>query len=143
MKTETKEKNIEHPLESVFGIEPGTTVVEYQEGVISEIIEMPDYDEKDNEIEYKLEEIYSMAIVQAQVLADSLETAQDQHVARIGEVTATMLSVALGSVREKRMMKEHKDKLSPRSRADTQITNNNLIVADRNEILKMLASKTP
>ena len=139
MKVETKEKAIEHPMESLFGIEPGTTMVEYQHITPSESVPMPDYDQKDDEIEVKLEEIYSMAIVQAQALADSMEVAQGQHVARIGEVTATMLNVALGSVREKRMMKEHKDKLSPKSRADTQITNNNLIVADRNEILKMLA----
>lgn len=139
MKSEIKEKTIEHPLESVFGIESGTTIVEYQQAIPDVSVPMPDYDEKDDEIEEKLEEIYSMALTQAQALADSMEVAQGQHVARIGEVTATMLGVALGSVREKRMMKEHKDKLSPKSRADTQITNNNLIVADRNEILKMLA----
>ena len=68
-----------------------------------------------------------------------MEKVEGKYKARVGEVTATMLNVALGTVREKRMMKEHKDKLSPNKHQGT--INNTLIVgdsvmADRNELLR-------
>lgn len=139
---ETKEKTIEHPLENVFDIAPGTTVVEYKETVPAEVVAMPNYDPKDDEIEEKLEEIYTVAMDQVSAISDEMERVEGRHKARIGEVTATMLNVALGAVREKRVMKEHKDKLRPAG-AGPQTVNNtlNVVTADRNEILKMLAKQ--
>lgn len=139
MRIKTDEKAIEHPLEDMFGIESGTTMVEYHEFLPEKLVEMVNYDQKDDEIELKLEEIYSTAMGQVLLIADEMERVEGKYKARVGEVTATMLNVALGTVREKRMMKEHKDKLSPNKHMGT--INNTLIVgdsvmADRNELLR-------
>ena len=142
MKIKTEEKLVSHPLEQLFGIEENTTIVEYHEVVPEKPVEMPTYDDKDDEIEMKLEEIYSVAMGQVTLVADEMERVEGKYKARIGEVTATMLNVALGSVREKRMMKEHKDKLKPSTTAAGTINNNTLVVAsdsvvaDRNELLR-------
>lgn len=144
MKIKTEEKAIEHPLEAMFDIEPGTTMVEYREVLPEKPVEMPNYDQKDDEIEIKLEEIYGVAMGQVALVADEMERVEGKYKARIGEVTATMLNVALGAVREKRQMKEHKDKLSPIRNTigdNNTITNNNVVVADRNELLRMFANK--
>jgi hypothetical protein len=134
-----KEKTIAHPLEDVFGIEVGTTVAEYREVVPVELTPAIDYDEKDNEIEGNLEEIYNTAMGQVLNIADTMDMVEGKYKARVGEVTATMLSVALGATRERRMMKEHKDKLTPNKNTGT--INNTLIMgdsvlADRNELLR-------
>ena len=135
-----KEKIISHPLEAEFDIEPMTTPVEYNVVVPDEVVEVVGYDERDNEVEEKLEEIYAVAMGQVEVIADEMERVEGKFKARVGEVTATMLNVALGAVREKRMLKEHKDKLGVTAKnAGTPNTlNQNLIVADRNDILRTL-----
>jgi hypothetical protein len=143
MKRITTEKPTTHPLEEAFGIESGTTMIEYSTGVIEPVVSLPDYDEKDNEIEGKLEEIYSVAMNQVMIVADEIERVEGKFKARMGEVTATMLNVALGAVREKTILKIHKDKLMTEKTNTAQqrggVVNNNLVVtADRNEILKML-----
>lgn len=140
MDTVTKEKVISHPLEEEFGIEPCSTVVEYQEYLPAPIVEMPNYDEKDNEIEGKLEEIYTLAIGNVQAISDEMERVEGKYKARIGEVTATMLNVALGAVKQKADLKAHKDKMTvEKATAGTPKTlNQNLVVADRNEILRAL-----
>lgn len=147
MKIKTEEKSIEHPLETMFNIESGTTMVEYREVLPEKPIEMPNYDNKDDEIEMKLEEIYSVSMGQVTLVADEMERVEGKYKARIGEVTATMLNVALGAVREKRMLKEHKDKLKPNASSTGSITNNTLVVAsdkvvaDRNELLRSFLSQ--
>lgn len=138
---EIKHKVIEHPLEEIFDIEPSTTMVEYKEMIPAEVIEMPNYDKKDDEIEGKLEEIFSVAMTQVAVISDELERVEGKFKARMGEVTATMLNVALGAVNSKAALKMHKDKLGPVAGSGSHTVNNNLIVADRNEILRALAGK--
>jgi len=145
MHTVKKTKLVEHPMENVLDIEPGTTVVEYTEVLPAVIVKMPEYDKKDDEIETKLEEVYITAMGNVATVADALETAEGKYKARIGEVTAAMLTVALGAVREKRELKMHKDKitLDAVEGATPRTVNNNLVVADRNEILRILADKKP
>lgn len=143
MKIVTKEKTIEHPLEEVFDLDPGTTIVEYKEVVPAEVAPMPNYDRKDDEIEEKLEQIYTAAMAQVEVIGDEMDRVEGKYKARVGEVTATMLNVALGAVREKSLLKQHKDKLMPVTKGGvgeggSHTVNNNLIVADRNEILRAL-----
>jgi hypothetical protein len=142
MNITTQQKLVDHPLEDIFDIESGTTMVEYKEVLPAEVVSMPTYDAKDDEIEVKLEEIYTVAMGQVSVISDELERVEGKFKARMGEVTATMLNVALGAVREKSVLKMHKDKLTPIPGTATHTTNNNLIVADRNEILRALLDKT-
>lgn len=143
MKTVIKSELIEHPMEDVLDIESGTTMVEYQEITPDVPVPMPTYDAKDDEIEQKLEEIYTAAMGNVVTIADEMERVEGKYKARIGEVTATMLNVALGAVKEKRELKQHKDKLTPGVAGSgvTHTTTNNLVVADRNEILRILRDK--
>ncbi len=141
MKLTTREKEIEHPMEDILDITPCTTVVEYKEVEPSVVVSMPTYDVKDDEIEGKLEEIYAVAMGNVETIGDEMERVEGKYKARIGEVTATMLNVALGAVREKAALKMHKDKLQPVTGGGPQTVNNNLVVADRNEILQMLMKK--
>lgn len=136
MDIEIKSKTTEHPLETAFGIESGTTVVEYKEMTPTPTIPTPTYDDKDEEVDGQLEEIYATAMTQVATMADEIEKVEGKYKARMGEVTATILSVALGAVREKRQMKEHKDKNVPVTTPHT--VNNNLVITDRNEILRLL-----
>jgi hypothetical protein len=145
MEIETKEKLMSHPFEDILGIESGTTITEYHEILPEPLIESPMYDEKDNEIEDQLQEIYNLALGAASVVTDEIERVEGRYKASLAESATQSLNIALGSVREKRMMKEHKDKLqiaSAKSKIPgSMTTNNNLIVANRNEILKMLADQ--
>lgn len=141
MKLTTREKEIEHPMEDILDITPCTTIVEYKEVEPSPIVPMPTYDAKDDEIEGKLEEIYAVAMGSVETIGDEMERVEGKYKARIGEVTATMLNVALGAVREKAALKMHKDKIQPVTSGGPQTVNNNLVVADRNEILQMLLKK--
>lgn len=129
----------DHPLELVFDIESGTTVTEYKEVVPDEVVQMPNYDEKDNEIEGKLEEIYAVAMANVAEIGDEMGRVEGRFKARIGEVSATMLSVALDAVRQKATLKAHKDKMtvSPGGVAGSADENGN-VRADRNEILRLL-----
>lgn len=142
MKTITSQKNIDHPLDDVFDIVPNSTVIEFTEVVPSEIVKMPNYDTKDDEIEQKLEEIYTTAMSSVVDMNDAMETVEGKYKARVGEVSATMLSVALGAIREKSSLKMHKDKLQKEPAVGGPHTvTNNLVVTDRNEILRMLQNK--
>ena len=129
-------------MEDALGLEPCTTVVEYKETVPAIPVSMPTYDEKDDEIETKLEEIYASAMGGVETVSDEIERVEGKYKARMGEVTAAMLNVALGAVREKRELKKHKDSLIVSAGdAGPKTVNNNLVVADRNEIMRMLLDK--
>ena len=145
MKIKTEEKFIEHPMEEVLGIETGTTITEYREIIPETPVDMPIYDEKDDEIEMKLEEVYGLALGTVSLVSDEIERVEGRYRASLAEQATQSLSIALGAVREKRLMKEHKDKLQVAQARQkipgTVTTNNNLIVANRNEILKMLADQ--
>lgn len=143
METKITQKNIDHPLDNVFDIVPNSTIVEYKEVVPAEVVVMPNYDEKDTEIEGMLQDVYDTAMSTTVDMNDAMERVEGKYKARIGEVSATMLSVALGAIREKSQLKMHKDKIQvATARAGTPHTiNNNLVITDRNEILRMLQNK--
>lgn len=144
MKTIIQTEFIEHPMEDVLDLEPCTTLTEYTETIPDVPVEHIAYDDKDQEIEFKLEEVYTAAMGSSNVLSDEIEMVEGKYKARMAEVSATMLNVALSAVREKRQLKEHKDKLSNAPRAPggaKGVTNQNVIIADRNDILRALLEK--
>jgi len=130
-------------MEEVLGIAPGTTVVEYTDMLPAVPVTAPEYDAKDDEIEGKIEEIYAFAMAKVAGIADQIDLVEGKYRARLGEVTANMLNIALGAVREKRELKQHKDKISVQDKeagTPRSVTNNNVILT-RNELLDMLANK--
>jgi len=96
---------------------------------------------RDMEIEGQIEEVYTLAIAQATDVGDQIALVEGKYKARMGEVSATLLNVALGAIRERSALKMHKDKAAPGGHGGPHTVNNNLIVADRNEILRALAGK--
>lgn len=138
---------ISHPLEDTLDIAVGTTEVDTIQStalVAADKVQLDYYDDKDREIENQFDEVYNTAVTSALNSADAMEVVEGQYKARLGEVTASMLSVALSAAREKSLQKQFKDKKrgsSPLANPTSGTINNNIIVADRNELLRMLAGQ--
>lgn len=143
MKKVITETFVEHPMENVLDIPPGTTVVTKHEFVPTELVIHEQYDNKDTEIETQLENIYTAAMTEFEVQAGSAELAEGRYKARNAEVAVQYLNAALSAVREKSVLKQHKDKLSiaKASASSVKTVNNNLVVASHNDILRMLHKK--
>ncbi len=143
MSSETKKINvpIEHPLEEIFDLEPGTTIMPRTE-VVTDLVEAEEYDDKDNEIEEQFQSVYDHAISAFEDLSAESEVVEGKYKARVGEVANQALSTALNAAKEKANLKKHKDKIEvSKGKLGTKTINNNLIVADRNELLKELLGK--
>lgn len=140
MSTETKEIEvaIEHPLEEIFDIESGTTLMSRTEKT-TELVSSEEYDEKDIEIENQFQEVYDHAIAAFEDCASEVEIVEGKYKARMMEVANQSLNTALSAVKEKAGVKEHKDKHAiAKGKLGGKTVNNNLIVADRNDLLKTL-----
>lgn len=129
------EKEISHPLEEIFDIEENTTVVPYTE-VKTDLVSYIGFDEKDNELEGQLQHLYDMALEAFETQQDESAGIEQKFRARNAEVAAQYLKTALEAVREKRELKQHKDKIVVKQSG--AMTNNNLIVADHNAIMDMI-----
>lgn len=136
-----KTKTITHPLENALDITPGTTIVEYTETLPAVLVVHPSYDTKDDEIEVQLEEIRTEAMDAFEVQAQEVEQVEGKYKARIGEVAANFLNTALSAVKEKSLLKQHKDKLvvAQQKAIKPGTVNNNVIVTSHNELLKLIA----
>lgn len=143
MTTKIIESPQSHPLEQVLNIEDGTTLVPCVE-VQTDLVQHTTYDEKDNEIEGQLQEIYDNAMTAHDNNMLDMSAIEPKYRARLGEVSVAYLNAALGAVREKISLKTHKDKINIETAkaARPGTINNNLIVAERNEILKHLLGQT-
>jgi len=139
------EKLKTHPMEEVLDIESGTTVHPMVERQTTDIAETTTeaYDNKDTEIEGQFQEVYDAAMDAFDTQMGTSEDVEGRYQARNGEVAVQFLSTALAAAKEKSNVKQHKDKLSIARGKLTGVgtTNNNLIVADRNDILKALSGQ--
>ena len=144
MSTETKEIEvaIEHPLEEIFDIESGTTLMQRTEKN-TELSVSEEYDEKDNEIENQFQEVYDAALSAFEDQVAEAEVIEGKYKARNMEVGVQLLNTALAAAKEKSGLKQHKDKtaIAKGKIKGGGTTNNTLIVADRNELLKTLMGK--
>ena len=136
-KKEVIEVAIEHPMEEVLDIMPGTTMVEHVQRS-TDLVEHRPYDDKDTEIEEQYQEIFDAAMDQFDTQSGEAELVEGKYKARNAEVAAQYLNTALTAVKGKADVKMHKDKISvDEAKAGTPKTlNQNVIVADRNDILK-------
>lgn len=135
-----EEKETHHPMEEILDIEPGTTMTEFTKAVPAEIVTTEEYDKKDIEIESQLQEVYEAAMTQFEITCEESEKVEGKYKARNGEVAIQALNAALAAVRTKAEVKSSKDKV--RAKMETgkgpKTLNQNLVVADRNELLKIL-----
>ena len=139
MAKQIKKKNIEHPAEEVFDIEPGSTLVEYEESLPVPLVEANTYDEKDREIEEQLEDIRAKALDAFEMQSEIAETVEGKYSARNSEVAANFLTTALQAIKEKAEIKKHKDKsVIAAQRANTPGTLNQNVVIDHKSLIKML-----
>lgn len=142
MSTTKKEVEItvEHPLEEAFDIESGTTIIPRIEQT-TEMVVAEMYDEKDNEVETQFNEIYDKALSAYDSQAEAAELVEGKYKARVGEVSVQFLNTALAAAQAKSALKQHKDKTaiaSGRGNSGAKNVTNNILVADRNEILRHL-----
>lgn len=130
-------------MEQVLDLEEGTTMVESQERVPTEAVQVAQYDEKDMEIENQLQELYETAMFQFEVQAGITQQVEGKYAARNAEVAAQFLNTALNAVQTRATVKSGKDKIKATApkQSGGAVTNNNLVVTDRNELLRILGKK--
>lgn len=136
------EKHIEHPMEEVFDIEPGTTAITTVERETTQLVEPEEYDDKDVEIEQQYQEVFDAAMGAFEGQCEEQEMVEGKYKARNAEVAVQFLNAALAAAKEKGALKQHKDKQTiavGKLKGGNNTTNNNLVIADRNELLKALA----
>lgn len=131
------EREISHPLEEVFDIEENTTIVPYKK-VKTDLVPYEPFDVKDEELESQLQELYDMAIEAFENQQSESDTMEARFKARNAEVAAQYLKTALEAVREKRELKQHKDRINKKDSG----TANNLTLS-RNDIIKLLQGVKP
>ena len=139
--SETKTKQINHPLEDVFDIETGSTLMEFEESIPQELASYDDYDVKDQEIEQQFEIIYTKALDAYEEQIENTAAVEGKYKARNADVAVQFLNTALSAVREKSVLKQNKDKVAVAKERNSQPTVNNNLIVDRNTILKMIMSK--
>jgi epoxyqueuosine reductase QueG len=141
MATEIKnaEKAVSHPLEETFNIQEHTTLVPYKEVTSTLVVHEP-YDNKDNEIEQQLQDLYDMSIEAYENQLDESDVVEGKYKARNGEVAVQFLRMALDSVREKSLLKQHKDGIEVSKK--TPATNPNGMIVDRNTLLRALKERS-
>jgi len=130
-----------HPLEDVFDIESNTTkgIQVHRE---TQMVTSENYDAKDTEIETQFQEVFDAAMDAYDSHTEITEQVEGKFKARNAEVAVQFLNTALSAAKEKANLKTTNDKLNiERNKASGPKTlNQNLIVADRNDILKALTS---
>ncbi len=132
------------PLESLFDIEPGTTVSSIRSN--HDIID-PDaavdhnalQNDEDKEIATELATIYQHAIDAFEEQTQMVQDVDPRFAARNSEVAAQYLTIALNTVNTKAKIRQDKLKLSTEASKPTTVNNN--IIVDRNEILRMLENQ--
>ena len=100
-------KQIDHPLEEVLDLEPGTTLVPALPERSTELVVTDEYDNKDNEIEQQFQEIYDAAMDAYETQALDAEKVEPKYRARNQEVAVQYLNAALNAAKEKAGMKHY------------------------------------
>ena len=141
-KIEKIEKLVSHPLEEFLNIEPASTeIVRYERK--TELNKYEEYDEKDTELEETYQEILDAAMTGYDTLKEVAETADTKFLARLAEVQVQHLNVALAAAGKKTQLKQDKDRQKAKAFAGSSKTVNttNILIADRNELLRRLTGE--
>jgi hypothetical protein len=133
------DKTITSPLEDIFDIEAGTTERALQ--IVPASTEMTAIDDAEEEqIATQLSTVYSYALDAFEQQTANVQTIDPKYAARTAEVAAQYLNIALNAVNTRVSNRDRREKRKggriESQNADT--INNNIIVADRNELLRMM-----
>lgn len=142
-----EERTIQHPLEEVFNIAPNSTVLPNKVAnktlsTTSAACEL--YDNKDEEIEDQFQTVYIAAMDAFDAQEEQIEIVDPRYRARNEEIAVQYLNTALNAAKEKANLKQHKDKLILQNKAagtPGTVHVDNLIVGDRNDILRQLEER--
>lgn len=139
---------MKHPLEDVFNMDEGTTFdIEKEYAMIPKAEQPvvpteapPDVkDEDDLETDKKIDEIYVAAMETFQNQIAYTEIIEPRYAARNAEVAANYLTIALQAASSKAKIKADRKKTNAAFIPyGNNKTTNNLIIADRNEVLRMI-----
>lgn len=140
MEFNKKTEIIEHPLEKVFDLPECTTIVSTEYISKEEVVSTDEYDDKDIEIESQIQDVYELAIEAYHNQVGIINNIEPQFSSRNAEVANQFLGTALDAIREKRQIKQHKDKIKQQKTISNNTVNNNLII-DRNEMLRLMLGK--
>ena len=139
---------IQHPLNDVFNItdtyQDPNEVIEYTAPnelipTHQEASTMQTDDEEDKEINKKIDDVYEKAMDAFQEQNGYIQVVEPRYAARNAEVAAQYLKIALDAASTKAKVKEGKRKTNgfiPFNNA--QNMTQNIVVGDRNEILRMM-----
>lgn len=125
-------------LETVFGIESGTTISTVQE-VNPEIIEgaiEENTNQEDVAISRQLATVFGYAIDAFEQQTQMVQEVEPKFAARNAEVAAQYLNIALNSINTRATIRNNKLKLKAGSKAE--VVEGGAIMADRNELLKLM-----
>ncbi len=131
---------MEHPLEELLDIDPGSTMVEFIEPALpTEAIKIEGvYDVKDGEIEDQLQEIFDTAMTQFEVQSGVCENVEGKYAARNAEIAVQFLTAALNAVQTKATVKGNKDKIVAKIVTSPTANGKGNVIMDRNDLLKLL-----
>lgn len=133
---------IESPIEGIFDIEPGSTLSEIQNAKtsIEPSVEAPTKDEDDVAVDSQLSTVYDYAIEAFESQTEQVQIVDPKFAARNAEVAALYLRIALDATSSKAKIKLDREKDDGKNKGPSTV-NNNLIVADRNELLRAMLTK--
>lgn len=143
---------MKHPLEETFGLD-GVYNSDPLEGVDLTTVDdqyltttentLPvvnaEPDEEDKEINKKIDTIYGEAMTAYQNQTAFVEIMEPRYAARNAEVAANYLNTALNAVALRAKVKNERKKAAGGFVPYANQTTNNVVVADRNQLLKMMA----
>jgi hypothetical protein len=145
-------KPLSHPLESVFNMGEDAMEIDerYAMAEVPAVAVQPEEAPKDHKdeddvlIEQRIDEVYTVAMETFQNQTAYMEIVEPRYAARNAEVAANYLNIALAAANSRAKVK------SDRKRANQAFvpyaaggkTTNNIVVANREDIIKMITLDT-
>ncbi len=137
------EVQVSHPMEDVLDIESGTTTDIITKRTTT-LVKHKEYDEKDEEIENQIQEIYDAAMVAFEDQMDEVARVEGKYKARNSEVAVQFLNAALNASKEKSTLKQHNDKIvTAKGKISKNSPHTNIIIANHTDLLKSILGENP
>jgi hypothetical protein len=138
------DKPTDHMLENLLDIDSKSTMVPAVKRNTELLVDVT-YDPKDVEIEEQFQEVYDLALEAFEEQSDESKLVEGKYKARNSEIAAQYLNTALNAAKEKSTQKRNKDKIAVavnKINSPTNMTQQNLIVGNRNDILNAIMKGT-
>ena len=135
-----------NPLDELFGTEqPAQQLTEYEQVTEGELANLqadtpaPEVDAEDKEIDCKIDAVHDAAMQTFQNQMQYAEMVEPRYAARNAEVAATYLNIALNAAGMRARVKADRKRSSAFVPYAGSKTQNNVVVASREDIMKMIS----